>query len=280
MSAGPEKAGPPALAGFDPVADGYDTTGTEFFSDLGRRLVAHAGIRAGDRVADLGCGAGAALIHAAIAAGPTGRVTGIDASEAMLARARQAVTDHGLTVALLTADAQDPKLPPGSLDVITASSMVQFLARPRRAVRTWLDLLAPGGRLALSWGMAQDPAWMTVMAALDDAVPRQSGPGFEEYVRRPPFNQPAALEHVLTEAGYAGAVTHAEKITTAYNSPEQWWQACLTQAPWVVSWKYIPESALPAVRDRALDLAWELRGTDGLIRRTLTFGCTIASRPA
>ncbi|MGH3250306.1 MAG: class I SAM-dependent methyltransferase, partial [Trebonia sp.] len=74
-----------AAAGFGEVAGAYDTTGTEFFCDLGGRLVGHAGIRPGDRVADLGCGAGAALIHAAVAAGPGGTVTGIDASAAMLA---------------------------------------------------------------------------------------------------------------------------------------------------------------------------------------------------
>lgn len=280
MTAGPGQAGVPAPAGFGPVAAAYDSGGTEFFGDLGWRLVALAGIRAGERVADLGCGAGAALVHAAIAAGPGGHVTGIDASQEMLARAGQAASDHGLTVAVTAGDAHDPPLPPGSLDVITASSVLQFLRKPRQAVRAWLPLLAPGGRLAVSWGMRQDPAWMPVMAVLDDQVPRDSGPGFEEYMRRPPFHDPAALHNVLTKAGYTGAVTYPEAVTTAYSSPEQWWEACQSQAPWVVAWQRIPRAVLPAARDRALALAGELRGTDGLIRRTLTFGITVASRPA
>lgn len=284
MTAGRGQAGLPAAgaaaAGFGRVAAAYDTTGTEFFGDLGGRLVAYAGIGPGDRVADLGCGAGAALLHAAAAAGPDGHVTGLDASEKMLDRARRAARARGLEVTLTVGDAQDPPLPPGGLDVITASSVLQFLDRPRRAVRTWLGLLAPGGRLAVSWGMRQDPAWMPVMAVLDDAVPRQSAPGFEEFMRRPPFNDQAALENVLIEAGYAGVVTYAEAVTTVYHSAGQWWAACQSQAPWVISWQRIPRAALPAVRDRALALAEGLRGGDGLIRRTLTFGCTVASRPA
>jgi ubiquinone/menaquinone biosynthesis C-methylase UbiE len=267
-------------AGFGQVAGTYDGTGTEFFADLGWRLVAHAGIRPGDIVADLGCGAGAALIHAAAAAGPGGQVVGIDASEQMLDRARQAVSTRGLNVTLAVGDAERPTLPPNSLDVITASSVLQFLGWPRRAVRTWLGLLAPGGRLAISWGMRQDPAWAPVMAVLDDVVPRQSAPGFEEFLRRPPFNDPAALENVLTEAGYVGAITFAESITTRYDSPEQWWAACQSQAPWVVSWRHIPGAVLPVARGRAFSLVEGLRGDDGLIRRTLTFGCTVASRPA
>lgn len=279
MTAGAGPAGPPA-AGFGQVAGAYDTTGTEFFTDLGWRLVAQAGIRPGDRVADLGCGAGAALIPAAVAAGPGGQVTGIDASQAMLARAGRAARARGLRVTLMAGDVQDPPLPPGSVDVITASSVLQFLPRPRRAVRAWLELLAPGGRLAVSWGMRQDPAWLAVMAVLDDEVPRQSAPGFEEYLRRPPFDDAVSLERVLAGAGYAGAVTRAEAVTTVYASPEQWWAACRSQAPWVISWRHIPPGVLDAARRAAFALAEELRGTDGLIRRTLTFGCTTASRPA
>ncbi|MGH3281353.1 MAG: class I SAM-dependent methyltransferase, partial [Trebonia sp.] len=97
-------AEPSGPAGFGPVAAAYDTTGTEFFTDLGRCLVACAGIRTGERVADLGCGAGAALIPAAVAAGPRGQVTGVDASPAMLARAARAARASGVNVALAAGD--------------------------------------------------------------------------------------------------------------------------------------------------------------------------------
>jgi ubiquinone/menaquinone biosynthesis C-methylase UbiE len=276
---GPHSTGPVAAA-FDRAASAYDSSGTEPFRELGWRLVQHAGITAGERVADLGCGAGAALIPAAIAARPGGQVTGVDASQAMLDRARQAASDHGLDVMLQAGDVQDPPLPPGSADVVIASSVLPLLDWPLRALRAWRKLLAPGGRLAVSWGMRQDPAWFPVMAALDDAVPRTSAPGFEEFIRRPPFTSPADLERALVQAGYAGAVTSTELVVSVYQDPGQWWDACQSQAPWAVSWQHIPAGALGAARDTALSLAEGLRGSDGLIRRTLAFGCTVARRPA
>lgn len=278
MTGQPEPAAPgPVAAGFDRAARSYDAGGTEFFDDLGSRLVRHAGIKAGERVVDLGCGAGAALIPAALAAGPKSEVTGIDASPDMLARAGQAAREHHVSVTLAKGDAQDPLLPVGSLDVITASSVLQFLDWPQRAVRAWLRLLAPGGRIAVSWGMEQDPRWVPVMACLDHAVPPPA-PGFEEYLRRHPFDSRESLERVLARAGYFGVVTSAEPVTTVYASPEQWWRACRSQAPWITSWQYIPAAKLTKARDQAFDLVESLRGDDGQIRRTLVFGCTVAYR--
>ena len=54
---------------YDDVADVYDTTGVEFFTPLGRRLVEQAGMREGERVLDIGCGRGAVLLPAAEAVG-------------------------------------------------------------------------------------------------------------------------------------------------------------------------------------------------------------------
>jgi SAM-dependent methyltransferase len=265
--------------GFDSAAEHYDATGTEFFGYLAGRLVDLAGIRPGDAVLDAGCGKGAATVPAARAAGPDGEVTGVDASEAMLAHAAAAVRRHGLAnVTFLHADAADPPLRPGSVDVLLASSVIQFLDRPQQAVRRWLSLLAPGGTLAMSWGMTQDPAWVPVMAALDAAVPAPA-PGFEAFLRRPPFDAPASLERMLSECGYQGAVTHPEPIITVYDDEAQWWQACLGQAPWAVSWRHIPPPALRAARDEAFRLLDQIRGPEGKLTRTLGFGCTIARRP-
>ena len=148
---GPGAAGEVA-AGFDAAAEAYDATGTEFFAHLAGRLVDLAGIRPGATVLDVGCGKGAATVPAARAGGPGGQVTGVDASAAMLAHATAAVRRHELAnVTLLQADAADPPLGSGSVDVLLASSVIQFLDQPRQAVRRWLSLLTPGGTLALSW---------------------------------------------------------------------------------------------------------------------------------
>jgi ubiquinone/menaquinone biosynthesis C-methylase UbiE len=262
-------------AGFDGVAGAYDTTGTEFFGELASRLVRAAGIAGWERVADVGCGKGAAALLAARAAGPGGHVTGIDTSVTMLAAARAAAREAGLTnVVFRLGNAVAPPLPPRSVHVVLASSVIQFLPRPADAARQWARLLVPGGRLAVSWGMAQDPRWLPVMETLDAAVPAPY-PGIEEHLRRPPFGAPEDLHRTLAEAGFAGLRTFPGEITSVYENPGQWWDAARAQAPWVVAWRHIPDADLEPVRERAFALVERLRDNDGLIRRTLTFGCTV-----
>ncbi|HSZ43022.1 MAG TPA: methyltransferase domain-containing protein [Trebonia sp.] len=276
-AASPE-AGPVA-AGFDVAASAYDTTGTEFFSELAGRLVRAAGIRPGERVADLGCGKGAAALLAAAAAGPGGHVTGIDTSPAMLSAARAAARERELgNVVFRLGNAVTPPLPPRSVHVVMASSVLQFLPSPADAAQRWARLLTAGGRLAISWGMAQDPRWLPVMETLDAAVPAPH-PGIEEHLRRAPFGSPEALHRMLGEAGFSRLRTFPGQITSEYRDAGQWWDAARGQAPWVVSWRHIPAAELPAVRERAFTLIERLRDGDGLIRRTLTFGCTIGRGP-
>ena len=78
------------IAGFTQAASGYDEGGTEFFTDMGRRLVEQAQVRPGARVLDVGCGKGAVTLPAARLAGEGGHVTGIDLAGPMLKHARAA----------------------------------------------------------------------------------------------------------------------------------------------------------------------------------------------
>jgi arsenite methyltransferase len=77
-----------------------------------------ADIPAGATVLDLGCGAGLDSLVAAKRVGAAGRVIGIDFSESMLARARQAATEAGLNnVEFHQADAENLLLEDASIDV-------------------------------------------------------------------------------------------------------------------------------------------------------------------
>jgi ubiquinone/menaquinone biosynthesis C-methylase UbiE len=263
---------------FHGIAAAYNSGGTEFFADLGAALVRAAAIRPGARVMDAGCGGGAATIPAARRAGPAGHVTALDASADMLARAQTAARAAGLgNITWMHGDAEDPPVPSGSMDVVLASSVIQFLSLPRRAARNWHRLLDGGGTLALSWGIAQDPAWTKVMAVVDAAVPAPH-PAFEAFLRRPPFDSPDAMAGMLSACGYTGITTHVQPLTTIYDNPRQWWQACLSQGPWVC-WRHIPRTALEAARTEAFSLLEDMRGPDGMLRRTLRFGLTIATKP-
>ena len=123
------------VRGFTEAAGGYDAEGTEFFGPMATWLVPRAGISAGAKVLDLGCGKGAVTLAAARAAGPGGRVTGIDLSGPMLKHARAAARQaRQRNVAFQPWDAGDPRpFRPNTFDAIVAGYLIQFLPHPAHA---------------------------------------------------------------------------------------------------------------------------------------------------
>jgi ubiquinone/menaquinone biosynthesis C-methylase UbiE len=270
------------VEGFAAAANGYDTTGTEFFTALGEHLVTQAQIPAGARVLDVGCGKGAVTFPAARAAGHFGHVTGIDLAAGMLAYAEDRARTAGLAnVSFQPGDAEDPGAypgwEPGSFEVLLAGNVIQFLPEPERAVRAWHRLLAPSGRLAFSWSVAEDPDWVPVIASFDAAMP-EAMTGFAATLRRSPFTTVLALETMLAAAGFGDPATVSHRLTMTYRSPAQWWQAASSQGPWAVAWRHIPPADLAVARDHAFTQLELMRGPDGALTRTITFACTSSQK--
>jgi arsenite methyltransferase len=85
----------------------------------------------GATVLDLGCGAGLDALIAAKRVGPTGRVIGLDFSEPMLARARQAAAEADLNnVEFRQADAETLLLEDASIDAVLVNGI--FNLNPAR----------------------------------------------------------------------------------------------------------------------------------------------------
>ena len=90
-----------------------------------------AEIPVGAVVLDLGCGAGLDSLIAAQRVGPQGKVIGVDFSEAMLARARQAAVELGVrNVEFYQADAEKLPIEDGLIDVALANGI--FNLNPER----------------------------------------------------------------------------------------------------------------------------------------------------
>lgn len=94
-------------------------------------LAVSADIPAEVRVLDLGCGAGLDSLILARRVGATGRVVGIDFSEAMLGRARQAAAAYGVSVTFCRGDAERLPLDDASIDVALVNGI--FNLNPARA---------------------------------------------------------------------------------------------------------------------------------------------------
>jgi ubiquinone/menaquinone biosynthesis C-methylase UbiE len=279
----PEAVKEQVAAGFAETAPRYGTSDPDFFTDMGCRLVDLADVGPGMRVLDVGCGKGAVTIPAARLVGLSGHVHAIDLAAPMVEATN--VRARKLRLANITAeqgDAEDPLSFPGwpmsSFDAVLAGYVIQFLPRPELAVRHWLSLLRPGGTLGFSWGLAQDPAWIPVMAAIDAHVP-VGVPGFEAFFRRPPFTGIDPVEQMLTSSGYHQVDTVASEVETVYESPGQWFAACRSQGPWAISWRHIPPTRLGMALTDAFAALEDLRGPDGTLSRTLTLAITTGCKP-
>jgi SAM-dependent methyltransferase len=110
-----------------------------------------AGIVAGARVADIGCGPGAMLPALAAAVGPDGRVTALDADAEAVAAATALVATAGLgKVTVREGQAEETGLAAGSLDVVMLRHVLAHNGGAEDAIVAHLaTLLRPGGCLYL-----------------------------------------------------------------------------------------------------------------------------------
>jgi ubiquinone/menaquinone biosynthesis C-methylase UbiE len=110
------------------------------------RIVVLSGVQPGDSVLDVGSSSGYLTLRLATAAGPSGRVTGVDPSEPAIAYARRHARPG---LAFMVGVAQDLALPDASFDVVTCTlAMHHIPARQRQAAFAEMyRVTRPGGRL-------------------------------------------------------------------------------------------------------------------------------------
>lgn len=109
-----------------------------------RRLLIDAGICAGMRAADLGCGVGMVTDLLADLVGPDGHVVGVDFSPEQVAQARQRLAKKK-NAGFVAASATDTGLTPGSFDLVYCRFLLIHLTDPEGALREMWRLLKPGG---------------------------------------------------------------------------------------------------------------------------------------
>ena len=108
-----------------------------------------ARIRPGDRVLDVGCGTGSLTLAAARAAGPSGRVVGVEPGIEMIERARAKGRRSKPPVEWVHAAGEHLPFPDASFDVVLISLVLhQLPSDPLHGTMAQIRrVLAPGGRL-------------------------------------------------------------------------------------------------------------------------------------
>jgi demethylmenaquinone methyltransferase / 2-methoxy-6-polyprenyl-1,4-benzoquinol methylase len=128
---------------FDRIAPVYDVMNRAMTMGLDRkwrRLTAEAVVGPGDRVLDACCGTGDLALADARAGG---RVTGVDFSEEMLARAERKAPEFQW----VQADAAALPFDDESFEVVTVGFGIRNLADLEAGLRELARVLVPGGRL-------------------------------------------------------------------------------------------------------------------------------------
>jgi SAM-dependent methyltransferase len=169
---------------------------------LERGLLGAAGLRPGERVLDVGCGAGTTTLAAAWEVGPGGLVTGVDVSAPLVALARSRTGAHP-NVELVVRDAQllDAR---GAYDAVVSRNGLMLFADPAAAFARLHAALVPGGRIVFTtWAERGANAWWAIPAAAAAAhVP--AGDDHDTEARPCAFSlaPEARVREVLTGAGF------------------------------------------------------------------------------
>jgi SAM-dependent methyltransferase len=176
-------------------------------------LIDRAGIRAGERILDVGCGSGATSRAFAERVGPAGHVTAIDISAPMLARARE-VAPAGAPIDFILADATIHPFSPESFDLLASRFGVMFFADPALSFTNMHRAMRRTGRLTFAcWQEPREnPFFMIPLHAVYRHVPKMPPVGPEEPGPFA-FASEARVKGILKAAGFSGIAMEPCKLS-------------------------------------------------------------------
>lgn len=112
----------------------------------------------GERVVDVGCGAGFDSFIAARMVGMEGSVVGVDMTSAMLAKARTSAAESGATnVTFREGYAEALPVSDGWADVVISNGVLNLVPDKAVALREMARVLKPGGRAQIADILVQRP---------------------------------------------------------------------------------------------------------------------------
>ncbi len=173
---------------------------------LWRAILEGCGVRQGTKLLDMGCGAGGLAV---LASEMGANVTGLDASDNLLAIARERVP----TADFRQGDLESLPFDDTTFDVVTAVNSIQFAGDQLKAASEARRVLKPDGRFGIGmWCEPERCEMRDVFGAIRGFMPP---PGGDE---PPPLNVEENLRSLVARAGFE-IVSHGE-VESVFEYPD------------------------------------------------------------
>lgn len=171
-------------------------------ADFGEAALNAASPRPGDRVLDVGCGAGTTTLALGRRVHPGGSVVGVDISPPLVQLARSRPTG-GAQVEFVLDDASRAPFHPGGFDLVFSRFGVMFFDDPVAAFRHLRRALRPGGRLAfICWRAPDENDWISLPSRVAGHLVPTPPPGDPRAPGPCSLADRPHLEAVLRGAGF------------------------------------------------------------------------------
>jgi SAM-dependent methyltransferase len=199
---------------FAVAADAYDRFMGRYSAQLSPQLADFAGVEAGQRVLDVGCGPGALTTELVARLGPA-RVAAVDPSEQFVTAARE----RHPGVVVQQAAAEHMPFDADSFDAALAQLVVHFMADPVAGLREMARVTRVGGVVAACvWDHAGErtplaPFWQAVFELDPDADGESNLAG----------GRRGHLTELFGEAGLTNVEEKALPVRVEHASFEEWW---------------------------------------------------------
>jgi SAM-dependent methyltransferase len=197
------------------AADAYDRFMGRYSRELAPRLIEFAGIEAGMRVLDVGCGPGALTERLAERVGSE-RVSAADPSEPFVAACAERVPGADVR----QAPAEQLPWADGGFDAALAQLVVNFLADPHAGVAEMRRVVRPGAVVgACTWDYGDG---MQMLRLFWDAARTLAADAPDEG-RTMRYRSSEELEELWRGAGFGDVETGLLAIDTTYSDFDEFW---------------------------------------------------------